>query len=132
LGKRIDRPKSGYPFDVLSPLCQELIDQVWEETLADLERERDDEPQIAEAQTALAAFKASRQSPMGAQQEVCWMKDHYPDMLHKQIASVLDISPALVTRYAEQRRKRHDFYKHQRAKVLPGGLGGSRLPDEQD
>lgn len=130
LGKRIGKSKSGWPFDVLSPRCQELIDQIWEETLADLECDLNSDPHVTEAQAALATFKAIRQSPVEAQQEVCWMKDHYPGMLHKQVATVLDISPALVTRYAEQRRKEREFHERRKAKVLPEGLGLSRLTDE--
>ena len=35
LGLRHDRPRSGHPFDVISPLGQQLIAEVWAETVAD-------------------------------------------------------------------------------------------------
>jgi hypothetical protein len=131
LGKRIDKPRSGFPFDVISPLGQLLIAQVWDETVADLEQERCGDLQIEEAQAALAAFKIQRLRPLTTQEEVCWMKDHYPNMRHDQIARVLEVSPPLVTRYAGQRREQRDFIARQKVKALPDGALSSRAFDEE-
>jgi hypothetical protein len=130
LGNRIDKSRSGFPFDVISPLGQLLIAQVWDETVADLEQERRGDPQVEEARASLGAFKMQRLRPLTTQEEVCWMKDHYPDMRHDQIARVLEVSPPLVTRYANQRREQRDFITRQKAKAFTDRVTSSRAVDE--
>ena len=131
LGKRINKSKSRHPFDVISPSGQALIDQVWEETVADLRRERCSDPQPAKARATLIAFKATRLSPMTTQEEVCWMKDHYSDMPHEQIASALEISPGLVSRYTNKRREQRAYHARQKGKAPPDKALKAYLPDEE-
>jgi hypothetical protein len=58
LGKRIDRSrKSKWPFDVISPEGQRLIAMAWDEAVADLERERLNDPIVHAADVALQSFK---------------------------------------------------------------------------
>jgi ribosomal protein S25 len=74
LGKRIEKARnSKWPFDVISPEGQKLIAAVWDETVADLERERLSDPIVQAAETALQAFKSRRASAFETQQEVCWL-----------------------------------------------------------
>jgi hypothetical protein len=100
---RHDRPrKSKYPFDVISPKGQRLIEQVWSEAYDDYEAERRGDGQIAEALSALDAFRRRRRS-MTTQEEVCWILDHYPLLSLQQVASIVEVDRALVSRYAKRR-----------------------------
>ena len=103
LGTRHDRPKSGRPFDVISPLGQKLIGEAWEVTVADYEASLRAEAGVEEAKSALEAFKARRLHSMTTQEEVCWLLDHVRDIPYERIAKVLEVDRALVSRYAQRR-----------------------------
>ena len=47
--------------------------------------------------------------------EVCWLLDHFPKLKQDDIATLLDVAPSLVNRYATTQAKQRDF--HQRRKV---------------
>lgn len=80
LGKRIEASaKRKWPFDVISPLGQQLVAQVWEEAAEELEAEKAS-PLLQHAEKALAQFKAGRKGPMTTQEEVCWLADHFGDL----------------------------------------------------
>lgn len=110
LGRRHERPRSGYPFDAISPLGQRLIDEAWEATVADYEASRRAEAGIDKAKSALEAFKASRQHPMTTQEEVCWLLDHY-DLPYETIARIIEVDRALVSRYAKRRAGDKNYWK---------------------
>jgi DNA-directed RNA polymerase specialized sigma subunit len=57
------------------------------------------------ASIALKAFQETRREPMTTQEEVCWLRDHYPDMTNTDIAKVLGVSKQLVGRYVKQAEK---------------------------
>lgn len=107
-GLRHDKPKSGYPFDVFSPHGQAVIDQGWLDARADYEKECRNDGEVAEVRSALNAFKASRQEALDTRQATYWVLDHHPKLLLKTVATVLEVSPALVTRYSKARKARKD------------------------
>jgi hypothetical protein len=115
-GKRHDRPKKHkYPFDVISPLGQKVIAESWGWVVTDLKKEKQSKPHLQEAAEALAAFKKGRRSEMTTQMAVCWMRDHFPKLQQDEIATLLDVAPSLVNRYAKTQAKQRDF--HQRSKA---------------
>jgi len=125
LGMRHDRPrKSKYPFDVISPKGQRLIEQIWSEAYDDYEAERRGDEQIAEALSTLDAFRRSRRS-MTTQEEVCWVLDHYPSLSLQQVASVVEVDRALVSRYAKRRADDRGYWR--RWKRLSGD--NARTPE---
>jgi len=110
LGNRIERSKSRHPFDVISPLGQQLIAEAWEATVADYDASCRAEAGVDAARAALDAFKARRQSPMTTQEEVCWLLD-YRDLPYETIATVLEVDRALVSRYAKRRANDEGYWK---------------------
>jgi hypothetical protein len=110
-GKRIDRPKrSKWPFDVLSPEGQRLIDETWEVTVADMQSDLEKDSSTGTASTALDHFKKARSRPMETQEEVCWLRDHQSGLTNTQIATVTGASEQLVGRYvALQLRQRQEL-----------------------
>jgi predicted XRE-type DNA-binding protein len=118
LGKRIDKPKkSKWPFDVISPEGQRLIAAVWDETVADLERERLSDPIVHTADAALQTFKAQRASSLETQQEVCWLLDHFDTLTFQQIADLLGVQRPLVSRYASLQKEQREFHSRRMACV---------------
>lgn len=119
LGRRHDRPKSGYAFDVISPLGQQLIDEVWEETVADYEADLRADARIDMARAALDTFKAYRKHPMTAQEEVCWLLDYTEKSRHEMtfeaIAKTIGVDRALVSRYAKRRARDKGFWRRWRS-----------------
>lgn len=96
IGIRHDKPKSGHPFDVISPKGQDLIASVWYEAAEDYAADCRKDRSVLLIQTAIDIFKARRLSPMTTQEDVCWVLDHFPDTAHRTIAEILEVSPALV------------------------------------
>ncbi len=114
LGLRHEKPKSGYPFDVLSPLCQTLIDAAWEYTLVDQQNELLANRQNADAKAALESFKLNRNGSMTSQMEVCWLLDHYPHLTHQDIADLTDITRQAVSQFAERQGRQRRIMKQQK------------------
>ncbi|MEY9604618.1 hypothetical protein AB7M74_000162 [Bradyrhizobium japonicum] len=115
LGRRHDNPRSGHPFDVLSPECQALIAEAWDDTVADLDSEA--EPPMRHAKAALDAFRSTRE--LTTQQAVCWLCDHYPRLLHRQIADILGVTAQLVSRFTKLRAKQKQIKIARKAQTLP-------------
>lgn len=101
-------PKSKtvrHPFDVIGPAGQAWIKERWQQGVTALE-EKTTNPTINVARQALAAFKKDRgRSSMPAQQEICWLVDHFPDLGQSDIATILDISQQLVSKFVNVRAK---------------------------
>lgn len=120
LGIRHDKPRSGYPFDVISPQAQQLIADLWEETVTDLDKELLGTPAILEAKEALEAFKTGRRRrKMTTQQEVCWLCCHREHLTHRQMAVVLSITEQLVGRYANGQAEQIAFHQRNKRRELP-------------
>src|SRR4051812_14657644 len=68
LGIRHDKPRSGHPFDVLSPKCQALIAEAWTDTVADLDNEATRATRRARA--SLDGFRAIRRRELTTQAAV--------------------------------------------------------------
>lgn len=111
IGRRHDKPKSGHAFDVISPKGQRLIDTMWSQTVEDYEADCRKNSLVQPIRDALAAFKVNRTDDLGTAGEVRWIEDHFPGTLHKTIAEVLEVSPALVTRLMKQRAAQLDHCK---------------------
>ena len=118
IGLRHDNPKSGYPFDVISPEGQRLIASVWCETVEDYETECRKDTEVPVIRASLAAFKATRLCPMDTRQEVYWVLDHFPDALLQTVALALEISPALVSRHTAERNNRRRALREKQNETL--------------
>jgi hypothetical protein len=115
-GKRHDNPKKiKHPFDVISPLGQKIIAENLGWVMEDMDQEKRSKPQFQVASQALATFKGKRQSEMTTQMEVCWMRDHFPDLTQDEIAGLLDTPQSLVNRYAKTQARQRDFHQRRKA-----------------
>ncbi len=102
-GKRHDRPKKGrYPFDVISPAGQAIIDAAWVETVADYEADIRGDKIVREARDALDRFEAMRGRSLTTREAVSWLRYHCPMMTNRQISRALDVSEQLVGRHARR------------------------------
>lgn len=118
VGMRHDRPKSGHPFDVISPMGQDLIASAWSETVTDYEEDCRKEAEVPIIRASLSTFKATRLSPMDTRQEVYWVLDHFHDTLLQTAAAALEVSPALVSRLVSERRSRKEVLCRRRGEPL--------------
>ncbi|WNJ91769.1 hypothetical protein [Bosea sp. 685] len=137
IGLRHDRPKSGHPFDVISPVGQNLIATVWAEAAADYAVKSQRVEHVQMIRDALALFKETRLTPLDTRQETYWVLDHFPNLQHQTLATALEVSPALVSRYVKQRSAKRDALRWRRDKpvrwmsreikdkILMSGLGGN-------
>ncbi|OAF11558.1 hypothetical protein [Bradyrhizobium neotropicale] len=117
LGFRHDTPRSGYPFDVLSPKCQALIAEAWDDTVASLDSEAD--PTMHRAKAALDAFRSTRRRELSTQEAVCWLCDNYPRLLHRQIADILGVTAQLVSKFTKLRAKQINIARTTQARPIP-------------
>lgn len=62
---------------------------------------------------------------MTTQEEVCWIEDHFRDKPHRTIAEILEVSPALVIRYAKKRAEDRAYRERRRVEALSGDGSGS-------
>ncbi|KQU51989.1 hypothetical protein ASG72_10920 [Bosea sp. Leaf344] len=76
---------------------------MWSETVEDYEADCQKKRLVQPIRNASAAFSATRTDELGTAAEVQWIEDHFPGTLHKTIAEVLKVSPALITRHMNQR-----------------------------
>jgi len=116
LGVRHDRPRSGHPFDVLSPKCQALIAEAWDDTVADLETEIT--PTVRRAKEALELFRKKRVCELTTQESVCWLSDNHPRLLHCQTADILGVTAQLVSRFTKLRAKQISVARKAIGRVL--------------
>jgi hypothetical protein len=123
-GKRHDNPKSGRAFDVISPLGQQLVAEIWDETVADYEADLRKDSKIDEARDALAAFKETRigNEPLHAEGEVRWLRHQFPEMTHDATAIALEISPPLVRKYVDKQAAQRAYWDRRKA-----NLSGDRV-----
>lgn len=119
VGMRHDITRSGHAFDVISPEGQETIASMWPATAQDYENDQQWVSLVPAIRVALGNFKTHRLDPMEAQEEVCWVLDHFRDVDHLTIAKALEVSPALVSRYARRRSKDRAGRERKRQEVLP-------------
>jgi hypothetical protein len=102
-GKRHDRPKKGrYPFDVISPAGQAVIEAAWADTVADYEADIRGEKIVSEARDALDRFEAMRGQSLTTREAVSWLRYHCPMMSNRQISRALDVSEQLVGRLVQR------------------------------
>lgn len=118
-GKRLKHGSTGRPFDVISPLGQELIGRAWDDTLTDLEADEGGEPEVAEASAALETFVAGRPGGLDTEGRVRWLLDHFPALDTQQVADVVCVSRQLVERYAKRRAAQLDTLKATKVADLP-------------
>lgn len=113
-GKRHER-KHAAPFDVVGPDARAWIEARWDETIATLEADKT--ASAKEATVALEEFRMERDeyrsqhghAPMSPEEMVSWLEYHRPNLTQSDIASVVNITQQLVSRYvnraAEQRKE---------------------------
>jgi hypothetical protein len=120
LGKRNYPKKAGtLPFDVLSPKGQEWIDQRWDDAVQTMASETASNPMVTTAKDCLDKFKASRRSDMTPQMEVCFLSDHFPDLLQVDICRITGASPRMVSLHVNTRADQIRAWKAWKAKTLP-------------
>lgn len=113
-GKRLRRDQGGRstPFDVVSPEAQGWIEERLASVLAEMEAEVS--PEVKAAVTALDDFRAARNEyranlqdgkEMSVEEMVRWLSDFFPKLSQPEIATALDVSRQLVSRYQDQRSK---------------------------
>jgi hypothetical protein len=111
LGKRIEAGnRRKFPFDVLSPGAQALIATQWDTAVAELAAEKSAVPNSAAR--LFADFQERRRSKVlqtGGQ--VRWYLDHFPDLRHEEIATLIGVSQPMVSRHARQRAKQKQFLR---------------------
>ena len=116
LGFRHDNPRSGHPCDVLSPKCQALIAEAWDDTVDDLDSEAT--PTMSRAKAELDAFRATRRRELETQEAVSWLCDNHPRLLHRQIADILGVTAQLVSKFTKLRAKQINIAR--KTQALPG------------
>ncbi|MBP1060016.1 hypothetical protein JOE51_001483 [Bradyrhizobium japonicum] len=117
LGFRHDNPRSEQPFDVLSPKCQAVIAEAWNDTVADLDSEAT--LPVRRAKAALDTFRPTRRRALETQEAVSWLCDHYPRLLHRQIADILGVTPQLVSKFTKLRAKQKQINIARKGKTNP-------------
>ncbi|UZF91740.1 hypothetical protein [Bosea sp. NBC_00550] len=122
-GMRHDFPRSGHAFDVISPKGQETIASLWSAAVQDYQESQKQSSLVPDIRAALVTFATDRLEPMTAQEEACWVLDHFQDVDHLTIAKVLEVSPALVSRYAKKRAKDRAACERRKQDVLPVNTG---------
>lgn len=114
MGKRIERPKSGQSFDVLSPKCQALIASAWADTVADYEADLATASGIPEAADALVDYDADRLHPLDATGKILWLLDHFRALTLTAIAEVVGVDLGLVSRVAKERGRQRKTAKERK------------------
>jgi len=99
------------PFDVLSPLCREIVEDELKAYLASISPKRW-RPALEE----LAAYEQHRVShkmtKLDPRMKVCWLIDHFNSIPSQVIAGGIGVGKSLVYRYLEERRKQLNGEKH--------------------
>jgi hypothetical protein len=131
-GKRHDNPKSGHAFDVISPLGQQLVAEIWDETITDYETDLRKDSKVDEAREAIAAFNGTRsgKEPLHAEGEVRWLRHHFPEMTHEATAAALEISPALIRKYVNKQAVQRAYWERRKANLSDGAVSGDPIPRE--
>jgi hypothetical protein len=132
-GKRHDNPKKHqYPFDVISPLGQQIIAENWDWVVTDLEQKKRSTPRLRAASDALEEFKKARSSQLTTQMDVCWLTDHFPKLTPCEIAQIVGVPHPQVYRYSRIRSKQRDFWHRlQQREGLPSSPVDVILPSAQ-
>jgi hypothetical protein len=117
-GKRIEKSRSKYPFDVLSPACQQLIFEAWDDTVADLETEKAQCEKTCRAKAELEGFCADRGRVLTTEEGVSWLQFHFSGLTNRQIANVLSVSEQLVGRYIKKAAEQKGFRLRMKERVL--------------
>ncbi|TPJ72446.1 hypothetical protein [Mesorhizobium sp. B2-6-2] len=120
LGKRIYPAKKGsYPFDVLSPAGQAWVDARWNDGVATISSAVASNPLADEAKACLEKFRAMRRSELTSQMVVCFLLDHFPDLLQVDISRITGVSERMVSRYVAIRVDQIRKWTAFKSKVLP-------------
>jgi hypothetical protein len=132
-GKRHDNPKKHqHPFDVISPLGQQIIAENWGWVIADLEQDRRSTPRLRAASGALEEFRKSRAVEPTTQMEVCWLTDHFAKLTPCEIAYVVGVPHPQVYRYSNLRFEQRGFwFRFQQREWLPLKPADVVLPSAQ-
>ena len=108
-GRHHPRSKTvKHAFDVISPTGQDWIAERWADALERVDA-RSRSPAIDSAREGLLAFKvATGRDTMKVHEEVHWLADHFGGLTQSEIASILDVSQQLVSRYLNIRSKQRE------------------------
>jgi hypothetical protein len=123
-------PKVRHPFDVIGPQGRQWIEARWADTLIAMEA-KPARSAVIEAKERLDCFRAQRLNDLNVQGCVHWLCDSFPDLTHTEMATILDVTQQLVSRYVSL-RMRQKASKMQRVSQLLPDLGRVRLSMGQD
>lgn len=112
-GKRIQH-QGTVPFDVIGPDARPWIAERWSQSVSMIEENKT--APIREAKAALSSFREDRdryhrshgRPEMDVSEMVSWLHHFYPHLSHADIASILDVSQQLVSRYLSERQRERD------------------------
>lgn len=96
-GKHIQKSRSGWPFDVVSPEGQKEFARLLPRALQEVEARESSKALAAREQ--LEAFKAGRldKDRWNTRMEVQWIRSFRPDLTQEEIAAALNLSEQLVS-----------------------------------
>lgn len=104
-GKRNRRKSDNMPFDVVSPQGVHWVLSRWQGAKIAVDERRNVRP-VNEARQSLLDFQTTRnREGMAAQEQACWLADHFPTLSHHHIADALDVSRQLVDRFMKARHR---------------------------
>ncbi|MCJ8507641.1 hypothetical protein MUU53_06900 [Rhizobium lemnae] len=138
-GKRI-QAKGTIPFDVISPLARDWIAERWSQAESSLELQENGP--VKKAKAALESFRDDRNGyrrsirerfpyrdnnppDMEISEMVSWLNHFFPKLSHSEIATILDVSQQLVSRYLGERQREKEKWRacrEARLKRKPGSL----------
>jgi hypothetical protein len=124
------KPAIRFPFDVVSPAGQAWIEARWSDAVAVLEAQLH-RPVVVQAHEALDAFAACRLGELNIQGRVLWLRDHFPALSDTEVASILDVTQQLVSRYARLQERQRGSKVLMKAATLPD-LGKLSLSLHED
>ena len=102
-GKRIE-PRHSVPFDVVGPALQQWVAARWGDAVAAVDGERREPERRAGA--ALQQYKVDTGRDLSIPQAIMWLAYHYPDLSQEEVASILNVTRQLVSKYHRIRASR--------------------------
>ena len=104
LGKGIEKPASGRPFDVLSPAAVTVLESEWPTLVSDYDHERGKVDEIVAVREALASIEGSQtEQRIGTKARIWWVRDSFPDLNHEQIGAVVGVQQPRVSKVLKAR-----------------------------
>ncbi|MGU3284624.1 hypothetical protein [Methylobacterium mesophilicum] len=124
------KPVIRFPFDVVSPAGQAWIEARWSDAVTALDAQPH-RPVVGQAREALATFVGGRLGELDVHGRVLWLRDHFPALSDTEVASILDVTQQLVSRYARLQERQRQSRRLAKTAELPD-LGMVRLSQYEE